>query len=55
MVLELSIFLEIIFIKKKKYNNFSLKKDNFNNREINNYLRGFNYNNNKGRNVFKDF
>jgi hypothetical protein len=21
-----------------------LKKDNFNNREINNYLRGFNYN-----------
>ena len=44
------------FYKKNKYNNFGLKKTNFNNREINNYLRGFNYNNNnKGRNVFKDF
>ena len=32
------------FYKKNKYNNFGLKKDNFNNREINNYLRGFNYN-----------
>ena len=32
------------FYKKKKYNNFVLKKDNLYNREINNYLRGFNYN-----------
>ena len=38
------VFFGNNFYKKNKYNNFGLKKDNFNNREINNYLRGFNYN-----------
>ncbi len=44
LLLELSIFLEIIFTKTMNIINFGLKKDNINNRDINTYLRGLNYN-----------